>query len=77
MFPVLYLMIISLFGIVLTEFLIPDIGRFFVASAASRKITGKLPPELFYIPAGITVGIMTTTTFLYYLTSRSTGLRSS
>ena len=69
MFPVLYLLIISLFGIVLTEYLVPDIGRFFVASASSRKITEKLPPELFYIPAGITVGIMTTTTFLYYVTS--------
>ena len=69
MLAILFLLMCSMFGITLVLLLVPDIERLFIASSPSRKVIEMTPPALFFVPAGIIIGITTVTMFSYYLTS--------
>ncbi|MCQ2483503.1 MAG: hypothetical protein MJ153_08465 [Clostridia bacterium] len=58
MLAIIYLFVIALFGCSLIRMLIPDIRRFFVASAVNKKVLSHIPDQLFIIPAGTVVGIL-------------------
>ena len=66
MLAVLYLIVCAAFGISFVSLCIPDTGRFFTACSPGKSVVGKLPPVLFVVPAGITVGLMALSMFNYY-----------
>ena len=59
MLAILFLLMCSMFGITLVLLLVPDIERLFIASSPSRKVIEMTPPALFFVPAGIIIGITT------------------
>ncbi|MBR3057670.1 MAG: hypothetical protein IKG93_06830 [Clostridiales bacterium] len=80
---VLYLVFCVAFGVSLVRVLIPDVRGFFRSVSGSSNLDF-LPNAVFTIPAGLVVGLLTTSVFSYYVTlmlaktsSSSSGLRAT
>lgn len=67
MLGILFILVCAVFGYELVSFLVPDIRRLYVATAASKKTLTNIPDLLFKVPAGLITGISIATFLTYYV----------